>query len=109
MIILKEQETSQNLYATIDGIEADAIVLRDEETNTEQTIECVFSIDKYYAVTNLVFPIIENKFYTLTILNGTDVVYRDKIFCTNQIIEEFSINNNVYTQRTSDNEYIIYE
>ncbi len=109
MIILKEQETSQNLYATIDGIEADAIVLRDEETNTEETIECVFSIDKYYAVTNLVFPIIENKFYTLTILNGTDVVYRDKIFCTNQIIEEFSINNNVYTQRTSDNEYIIYE
>jgi hypothetical protein len=44
----------------------------------------------------------------LTILNGTDVVYRDKIFCTNQIIEEFSINKNVYTQRTSDNEFIIY-
>jgi hypothetical protein len=109
MIILKELNTAQNLYATIDGVEADAIVLRDEETNTEETIECVFSIDKYYAVTNLVFPIIENKFYTLTILNGTDVVYRDKIFCTNQIIEEFSINNNVYTQRTSDNEYIIYE
>jgi hypothetical protein len=109
MIILKEQATSQNLYATIDGSEADAIVLRDEETNTEETIECVFSIDKYYAVTNLVFPIIENKFYNLTILNGTDVVYRDKIFCTNQIIEEFSINKNVYTQRTSDNEFIIYE
>jgi hypothetical protein len=109
MIILKELNTAQNLYATIDGVEADAIVLRDEETNTEETIVCVFSIDKYYAVTNLVFPIIENKFYTLTILNGTDVVYKDKIFCTNQIIEEFSINNNVYTQRTSDNEYIIYE
>ena len=108
MIILKEQATSQNLYATIDGSEADAIVLRDEEANTEQTIVCVFSIDKYYAVTNLVFPIIENKFYNLTILNGTDVVYRDKIFCTNQIIEEFSINKNVYTQRTSDNEFIIY-
>jgi len=109
MIILKEQEAAQNLYATIDGLEADAIVLRDEEANTEETIECVFSIDKYYAVTNLVFPIKQNKFYTLTILNGTDVVYKDKIFCTNQIIEQFSINNDVYTQRTSDNEYIIYE
>jgi hypothetical protein len=109
MIILKEQETSQNLYATIDGLEADAIVLRDEETNTEEIIECVFSIDKYYAVTNLVFPIKENKFYTLTILNGTEVVYKDKIFCTNQTIEQFSINNNVYTERTSDNEFIIYE
>jgi len=109
MIILKEQEAPQNLYATIDGLEADAIVLRDEETNTEETIECVFSIDKYYAVTNLVFPIIQNKFYTLTILNGTDVVYKDKIFCTNQIIEQFSINKDDYIQRTSDNEYIIYE
>lgn len=109
MIILKELNTAQNLYATIDGLEADAIVLKDEETNTEETIECVFSIDKYYAVTNLVFPIKQNKFYTLTILNGTDVVYKDKIFCTNQIIEEFSINNNVYTQRTSENEFIIYE
>lgn len=109
MIILREQETSQNLYATIDGLEADAIVLRDEETNTEETIECVFSIDKYYAVTNLVFPIKENKFYTLTILNGTEVVYKDKIFCTNQTIEQFSINNNVYTERASDNEFIIYE
>lgn len=109
MIILREQEAAQNLYATIDGEDADAIVLRDEETNTEETIDCVFSIDKYYATTNLVFPIKQNKFYTLTILNGTDVVYKDKIFCTNQIIEEFSINNNVYTQRTSENEFIIYE
>ena len=48
MIILKEQEAAQNLYATIDGLEADAIVLRDEEANTEETIECVFSIDKYF-------------------------------------------------------------
>jgi hypothetical protein len=108
MIILKQQQAPQNLYATIDGLEADAIVLRDEETNTEETIECVFSIDKYYAVANLVFPIIQNKFYTLTILNGTDVVYKDKIFCTNQIIEQFSINKDDYIQRTSENEYIIY-
>ena len=109
MIILKEQETAQTLNAIIYGSDADAIVLRDEEANTEETIECVFSIDKYYAVTNLVFPIKQNKFYTLTILNGSDVVYKDKIFCTNQIIEQFSINKDVYTQRTSDNEYIIYE
>ena len=109
MIILKEQEEAQNLYATIDGLQADSIVLKDEETNTEETINCLFSIDRYYAVTNLVFPIKQNKFYTLTILNGTDVVYKDKIFCTNQIIEEFSINKDAYTQRTSDNEFIIYE
>jgi hypothetical protein len=109
MIILKEQESAQNLYATIYGTEADSIVLRDEETNEETTIECLFSIDKYYAVTNLVFPIKENKFYTLTIKNGSEVVYRDKIFCTNQTISDFTINKDVYIEHSTDNEYIVYE
>ena len=109
MIILKEQETAQILNAIIYGSDADAIVLRDEETNEETTIETVFSIDKYYAVTSLIFPIKQNKFYTLTILNGSDVVYKDKIFCTNQIKEDFSINNNVYIQNSSNNDYIVYE
>jgi len=109
MIILKEQETAQTLNAILYGSDADAIVLRDEETNEETTIETVFSIDKYYAVTSLVFPIKQNKFYTLTILNGSDVVYKDKIFCTNQIKEDFSINNNVYIQNSSNNDYIVYE
>ena len=109
MIILKEQETAQTLNAIIYGSDADAIVLRDEETNEETTIDTVFSIDKYYAVTSLIFPIKQNKFYTLTILNGSDVVYKDKIFCTNQIKEDFSINNNVYIQNSSNNDYIVYE
>ena len=109
MIILKEQETAQTLNAILYGSDADAIVLRDEETNEETTIDTVFSIDKYYAVTSLIFPIKQNKFYTLTILNGSDVVYKDKIFCTNQIKEDFSINNNVYIQNSSNNDYIVYE
>ena len=109
MIILKEQDTEQNLYATIWGVDADTIILRDEEENTETAIDCTFSIDKYYAVTSAIFPIKQNKFYTLTIKNGSDVVYKDKVFCTNQIKADYSINNNVYVQTTSDNEYIIYE
>lgn len=109
MIILKEQETAQNLYATIDGNSADTIVLRDEETNEETTIETVFSIDKYYAVTSVILPIKQYKFYTLTILNGTVVVYKDKIFCTNQIIANYSINKDVYTSNASNNDFIIYE
>ena len=42
MLILKEQETAQNIYATIDGDSADTIVLRDEETNEETIIDAVF-------------------------------------------------------------------
>ena len=109
MIILKEQETEQNLYATIDGNSADTIVLRDEETNEETTIQTVFSIDKYYAVTSVILPIKEFKFYTLTIKNGNVVVYKDKIFCTNQPIATYTINKDVYTSNASNNDFIIYE
>jgi hypothetical protein len=109
MIILREQATAQTLNAIIYGSNADAIVLRDEETNIETEINCTFSIDRYYVATSVIFPIKENKYYTLTILNGTDIVYRDKVFCTNQTIESYSINNNVYTEHTTNNDYKIFE
>lgn len=109
MIILKEQEAAQTLNAIIYGSDADAIVLRDEETNIETQINCVFSIDRYYVSTSAIFPIKENKYYTLTILNGTDVVYRDKVFCTNQLIANYTINKDQYTQYTTNNEYKIFE
>ena len=109
MIVLKEQPTAQTLRATIQGTNADTIVLRDEEKNTEVTINAVFSIEKYYAVTSVIFPIKENKYYTLTIKNGNSVVYKDKIFCTNQTIASYSINKNEYVQNVTTNEFIIYE
>lgn len=109
MIILKEQEEPQVLSAIIYGDSADSIVLRDEETNIETEIDCVFSIHKYYVVTSLVFPIKQNKYYTLTIKDGSNVVYRDKIFCTNQTKETYSINKDQYVQHTTTNEYKIYE
>jgi len=109
MIILKEQETAQTLNAIIYGSNADSIVLRDEETNIEIVIDCIFSIDKYYATTSVIFPIKENKYYTLSIKNGINIVYKDKIFCTNQTISDYSINKDQYVQHTTNNEYKIFD
>ena len=109
MIILREQATAQTLNAIIYGSNADAIVLRDEETNIEVELNCTFSIDRYYVATSKIFPIKQNKYYTLTILNGTDIVYRDKVFCTNQTIESYSINKDQYIEHTTNNDYKIFE
>jgi hypothetical protein len=111
MIILREQETAQTLNAIIYGSDADTIVLRDEETNIDTEIECVFSISKYFVTTSVVFPIKENKYYTLTIKDSTrdSIVYRDKIFCTNQKIEDYTINHEQYIQHVTTNEYKIFE
>jgi hypothetical protein len=109
MIILREQETAQTLNAIIFGSSANTIVLRDEETNIETEIDATFSIDKYFVTTSLIFPIKENKYYTLTIKNGDKVVYKDKIFCTNQTFERYSINYEQYVQHVTTNEYKIFE
>lgn len=109
MIILKEQETAQKLNAIIYGSSANAIVLRDEETNIEIEIACDFYFDKYYVSTSVIFPIKENKYYTLTIKDGTNIVYRDKIFCTNQELESYSINKDEYIEHVTTNEYKIFE
>ena len=47
------------------------------------------------------------KKYNLTIKNGSNIVYKDIIFCTNQAIGDFSINTNIYTETVSNNDFII--
>ena len=109
MIILREQATAQTLNAIIYGSDADTIILRDEETNIETEIDAIFSIDKYFVTTSVIFPIKESKYYTLTIKNNDRVVYRDKIFCTNQTFERYSINKDAYVEHVTINEYKIFE
>jgi len=58
----------------------------------------------------------EGRYYDLTLLSGSAIVYKDKIFCTDQTINQsinsyYDINNGEYTfDETSgshDNDYII--
>ena len=55
----------------------------------------------------------EADFYTLEIKNGTSVIYKDRVFCTDQAINQvnndyYSVNDGEYTTENSfDNDYII--
>jgi hypothetical protein len=109
MIILKEQEGVQTLKLAINGCSATSIVLVDEETSLETEINCEFYISAYYMEINVVLDVKENKYYTVKVKNDTEVVYTGLAFCTNQDIVDYSINNNVYTENTTNNEFIIYE
>ena len=68
-----------------------------------------FYKDGYYLYTTATFDLKEGNFYTLSILNDTDVVYKDKIFCTNQVIANFSINDGQYVANQTTNDFIVYE
>ena len=109
MIILKEQGTAQTLKFIPRSYGADTIVLRNETTNEEQTISASFALDKYYLTTTTVFNLKENTFYNLTIKNGMEVVYKDRVFCTNQTIVSYSVNKDEYVSNVTNNDFIIYE
>lgn len=55
----------------------------------------------------------EGDFYTLDIKNGTAVIYKDRVFCTDQTVNQtnndyYSVNDGEYTTENSfDNDYII--
>ena len=109
MIILKEQAEAQIIKFIPREMSADTILLKNEGSGIETTIIASFNITDYYLQTNTVLDLKENNFYNLTILNGADIVYKDKVFCTNQPLDTYTVNKNQYVSNDTNNEFIIYE
>ena len=110
MIILTTSASAQQLKFIPREYSADSIKITDQDTNTPVTYSgLTFATSSYYLQGNVSFnPIlIEGRFYTLEIYNGTSVIYRDMIFCTDQTISTYSINNSVYTEHATTNEYVV--
>jgi hypothetical protein len=85
------------------------IRLRNESTNEVTNYTSVnATTTKGYLVFSNAYSLTENVFYELTILDGSDVIYKDKIFCTDQNIASYSVNDGQYvTEDSYDNDYII--
>jgi hypothetical protein len=137
MIILKEQIESQTIKFIPRFYSADTLILRNETTNISVTLNPTFVVDGYYLKCDLALDLKENTFYNLTILstalpftadNGiktadnniltadmtqfsseNSLIYRDKIFCTNQNKDNYTVNENQYIANVTTNEFKIYE
>lgn len=110
MIILTTSVNAQELKFIPREYVASSIVITDQDTNTPVTYTgLTFVTDRYYLKGDVIFSpkLIEGRFYTLKVLNGTTVVYRDMIFCTDQTISTYSINDGVYTKHETTNEYVV--
>jgi len=54
-----------------------------------------------------VFPLKEDISYVLTIKDGAEVIFKDKMFCTNQTdLMAYTINDSDYIFNDTDNEFI---
>ena len=94
------------------------IKLRDDSTNDETIILPSAIINKNYVELTNVFTLVEGRFYDLKVYNGqgsvteADIIYRDKIFCTAQSTnqsnnEHYTINKDVYKEKSGNNDFII--
>jgi hypothetical protein len=86
------------------------MVLTDDQTNVPATIAITSQTSGNYVNTiTAAFVLKEGHFYDLVLYKNTDIVYKDRIFCTDQNIVSFSVNNGEYTSNTTTNTFIVYE
>jgi hypothetical protein len=137
MIILKEQIEPQTIKFIPREYSADTLIIKNETTNTFELYNPTFEIEGYYLKCDLVLDLKEDNFYTLTVIKNALpftadntiitvdnniltadmtqlsidnlIVYKDKIFCTNQNTNVFSVNADKYVSHATTNEYIVYE
>ena len=109
MIVLTTSTSSQT-FSFIPRGSFDTMILTDDQTNKPVPVTIDSSRQGDYVNTiTATFDLIEGHFYDLVLKNGTDIVYKDRIFCTDQNIVNFSVNNGEYTSNTTANTYLVYE
>lgn len=110
MIILQETASAQSFSFIPRSSAYNTLQITDEQTGVTTNVTITSSVTgSYYDTITATFSLEENHFYTLTLKQNTDIVYKDKIFCTNQAIPTFSVNNGQYVVNTSNNDFILYE
>lgn len=108
MIVLKEIGTAQTIrFIPTRKNSGTSMVLRNESTKVSTTYSITTTATSYYSTFTKILDLKQGHFYEMTILDGTDLVYRDKVFCTNQTIETYSVNKDEYVENQQN--IIFYE
>ena len=112
MIVLEESASAQTInliprkFTSGDSYN---VTIVNETTNQE-----VYNVDTtaiaehlYHNTYTAVFPLKEDISYVLTIKDGAEVIFKDKMFCTNQTdLMAYTINDSDYIFNDTDNEFI---
>jgi hypothetical protein len=95
-------------------VETATVTLRDDQTNTVSTFSNItLTQEGDYNLINQAFSLKEGYYYDMVVTVSEAVIYKDKVFCTDQLIDQsnneyYTINKDVYTSDTSyDDDYII--
>jgi len=98
MIVINPEATEHTITVIPRYYPTDAVTVSVYNEATQQTI----SLDNTYEIVDgqmfvsFEFEVSENVNYQIAILEDSEVVYRDKIFTTSQVPQEYKLTNNVY-------------
>jgi hypothetical protein len=110
MHILQVSDSSQSIVIVPRSFPSSVTLqLIDESKNTTATPSVsVASADGFMTITGT-FSLVNGRYYGLKVLDGSTLIYRDRVFVTSQTeYDKFTVNQNVYTEEQSyDNEFIL--
>lgn len=113
IVLTTNKTTTQAIRYIARGLTPTSMVITDESTNISVTtnIPLINILDQgYYIQITALFNLAEGKYYRLQLRdsNANDV-YRDRIFCTDQVAANYTPNQNTYKSfATEDNEFLMY-
>jgi hypothetical protein len=109
-MILNSTAIVQEILLTPSNSDIDSITFTNETTKEVLTYQVANVVPfNYYSIIYLALDLVENETYLMQAFSNGNEVFKTLVFCTNQNPEDFSINNNRYTQRASNNQYKVYE
>jgi hypothetical protein len=110
IILTTENVLSQTFYCIPRSVAFNVLLLTDESTNETINVPIIANQSASYVhEVEAIFNLVENRFYMLELQGGGQRLFLDKVFCTNQAISSFSVNQGQYVVHNTNNEFIIYE
>jgi len=97
MIILLKSTEAQMISFIPRILEASSVHIINQATNLEVIYTPEFYTNDYYLTCSIFFDLVELQTYTLIVKDAQgNEIYLDKILCTNQNTDTFSINKDLY-------------
>ena len=99
MIVLRETNSAQSVrFVPTRRNAGNKLYLCNESTNVEVEYDITCTQTSYYLTFSKVLALEEGHFYTMTIKQDAELIFRDKVFCTNQTIGTYRVNEYEYVQ-----------
>jgi len=110
MIVLTPSLTAQTFSFIPRNTTYNVMQITDDQTNVTQTVAILSSTTGDYVNTiTALFTLVDGHFYNLVLKNGSNIIFKDRVFCTSQNLVTFSVNNGVYVSNVTTNDFIVYE